>query len=233
MNSSKGTDFSEAELDALNLWRLPDVPKSGGMVGNPSSSIPHLTVNEIESTQKQAYEEAFALGKNEGFQQGFEQGLIEGGKKGYEENLELLNKKADEFAGLMQSLSEPFKTLDEEVEKELVKLAISIANQIIRREIKLDPGQVIAAVREAINVLPLSSQKIMLYLHPEDAGLVRSVLSLDEMSTPWGITEDPLITRGGCKVDTDVSHVNATVENRLAAIIATTLGGERERDKRL
>lgn len=231
MNSSKGTDFSESELDALNLWRLPDVPKSGGMVGNPSSSMPQLTVNEIESMQKQAYEEAFALGKNEGFQQGFEQGQIEGGKKGYEENVGLLNKKADEFVGLMESLSEPFKTLDEEVEKELVKLAISIANQIIRREIKLDPGQVVAAVREAINVLPLSSQKIMLYLHPEDVGLVRSVLSLDEMSTPWGITEDPLITRGGCKVDTDVSHVNATVENRLAAVIATTLGGERERDR--
>jgi flagellar assembly protein FliH len=231
MNSSKGTDFSKSELDALNLWRLPDVPKSGGMVGNPSSSMPHLTVNEIESMQKQAYEEAFALGKNDGFQQGFEQGLIEGGKKGYEDNVVLLNNKAAEFDALMESLAEPFKTLDEEVEKELVKLAIGIANQIIRREIKLDPGQVIAAVREAINVLPLSSQKIMLYLHPEDAGLVRSVLSLDEMSTPWGITEDPLITRGGCKVDTDVSHVNATVENRLAAVIATTLGGERERDR--
>ena len=233
MSSSKGIDFSESELEALNVWRLPDVPKSGEMVGNPSSSMPQLTVNEIESMQKQAYDEAFAQGKDEGFQQGFEQGLKDGANKGYEDNVELLNQKANEFISLMESLSEPFKTLDEEVENELVKLTIAIATQIIRREIKLDPGQVIAAVREAINVLPLSSQKIMLYLHPEDAGLVRSVLSLDEMSTPWGITEDPLITRGGCKVDTDVSHVNATVENRLAAVVATLLGGERERDKHL
>lgn len=233
MSSSKGIDFSESELEALNVWRLPDAPKSGEMVGNPSSSMPQLTVNEIESMQKQAYDEAFAQGKDEGFQQGFEQGLKDGAKKGYEDNVELLNQKANEFISLMESLSEPFKTLDEEVENELVKLTIAIATQIIRREIKLDPGQVIAAVREAINVLPLSSQKIMLYLHPEDAGLVRSVLSLDEMSTPWGITEDPLITRGGCKVDTDVSHVNATVENRLAAVVATLLGGERERDKHL
>ena len=231
MSSSKGIDFSDSELEALNLWRLPDVPKSGEMVGNPSSSMPQMTVNEIESMQNQAYDEAFAQGKNEGYQQGFEQGLKDGAQKGYEDHVEILNKKAEEFAGLMGSLSEPFKILDEEVEKELVKLAISIANQIIRREIKLDPGQVIATVRAAINVLPLSSQKIMLYLHPEDAELVRSVLSLDDMSTPWGITEDPLITRGGCKVDTDVSHVNATVENRLAAVIATTLGGERERDR--
>lgn len=231
MSSSKGTDFSESEMEALNLWRLPNVPKSGGLVGDPSSSMPHLTVNEIETMQSQAYDEGFALGKNEGYQHGFEQGLKDGGQKAYEENVELLNNKAAEFTALMAALTEPFKALDEEVENELVKLAIGIANQIIRREIKLDPGQVIATVREAINILPLSSQKIMLYLHPEDAGLVRSVLALDEMTTPWGITEDPLITRGGCRVDTDVSHVNATIENRLAAVIATTLGGERERDK--
>jgi len=62
--------------------------------------------------------------------------------------------------------------LDEEVEKELILLVTGIATQIIRREIKMDPGQIIAAVREAIKVLPLSSQKISLYLHPEDADLV-------------------------------------------------------------
>jgi len=67
-------------------------------------------------------------------------------------------------------------------------------------------------------------------LHPEDAGLVRSALSLDEMSPPWKIVEDPLITRGGCKVDTEVSHIDATVENRLTAVIATLFGGEREHD---
>jgi flagellar assembly protein FliH len=232
MNSSKNSDFSPSELESLSVWRLPGVPVksgSGGVVEDQNfkpPSMPHLTVTEIEAMQKQAFDEAFVQGKNEGFQQGFE----EGSKKGYEENVELLHQKAAEFIRLMESLSEPFKNLDEEVEKELVKLSIGIASQIIRREIKLDPGQVIAAVREAINILPLSSQKIVLYLHPEDAELVRSVLSVDEMSPSWSVTEDPLITRGGCKVDTDVSHINATVENRLAAVIATTLGGEREHD---
>lgn len=239
MNSSKNSDFSPTELESLSVWRLPYVPvksQQGGMIENQKPhppSMPHLTVTEIEAMQKQAYDEAFSQGKTEGFQQGFDEGFEEGSKKGYEENVELLNTKAAEFSQLMEALSVPFKTLDDEVERELVKLAIGIASQIIRREIKLDPGQVIAAVREAINILPLSSQKVNLYLHPEDAELVRSVLSLDEMSPAWGVIEDPLITRGGCKVDTDVSHVNATVENRLAAVVATILGGERERDRNL
>ncbi len=234
MSLSKRPRFTEAELESLRLWSMPDVsgaePETVELEHEPT---PILTVDEIETMQKQAYDEAFAQGKMHGFQQGFD----EGSKKGYEDNLHLLQAQADELksqgailVSLLESLSEPFKRLDEEVEKELVKLAIAIAAQIIRREIKLDPGQVVATVRETINVLPLASQKINLKLHPEDAEIVRSALALDEMSPSWGIVEDPLITRGGCQVDTEISHVDATVEHRLAAVIATVLGGEREHD---
>ncbi len=241
MNSSKSPGFSVSELASLSAWLLPDISENGAYsedvermesLDTDGDSARILTVDEIEAMQKQAYDEAFAQGKLEGYQQGFDQGLADGSKQAYDENSGSLHKKAAEFASLIESLCDPFKALDEEVERELVKLSIAIATQIIRREIKLDPGQVIASVRAAINVLPLSSQKIQLYLHPEDAELVRSALSLDEMSTAWGVVEDPLITRGGCKVDTDISHVNATVENRLAAVIATLLGGERENDSK-
>ncbi len=242
MSLSKGPGFSSSELASLSTWNLPDISDHTGFSHRAGKSeavnieeeiAPILTVDEIEAMQKQAYDEAFSQGKTEGYQQGFDQGFNEGSKKGYEENVELLQNKTAEFASLIESLNEPFKTLDDEVERELVKLSIGIATQIIRREIKLDPGQVVAAVREAINVLPLSSQKIYLYLHPEDAELVRTALSLDEMSTTWGVIEDPLITRGGCKVDSDVSHIDATVENRLAAVVAALFGGEREEDKKL
>jgi len=233
MNSSKTSGFSPSELASLSVWHMPDVHVKSESVNLAEDKnfepmpISVLTVDEIEAMQKQAYDEAFAQGKKDGYSQGFN----EGSQQGYEKNVQVLQKKATEFVSLLESLSQPFKDLDAEVEKELVKLAMAIATQIIRREIKLDPGQVIAAVREAIKVLPLSSQKIGLYLHPEDAELVRSALSLDEMSPAWGIVEDPLITRCGCKVNTEVSHIDATVENRLAAVIATLFGGEREQDK--
>lgn len=227
MNSSKTSGFSSAELESLSLWHIPDAfeeeaeePVAITVVEDfEPEAMAVLTVDEIEAMQKQAYDEAFVQGKNDGYNQG------------YQENVQALQKQAADFASLLESLSEPFKALDAEVEKELVKLAIAMATQIIRREIKLDPGQIIAVVREAIYVLPLSAQKISVRLHPEDAELVRSTLLLDELHTAWKIIEDPLITRGGCQVDTDVSHVDATLENRLATVIATVLGGEREQDK--
>jgi flagellar assembly protein FliH len=233
MNSSKTAGFSPSELASLSVWRMPDVPLDHGDAAEATNVDPLpmsvLTVDEIEAMQKQAYDEAFAQGKQDGHSEGFNEGL----RQGYEENVQALQKKAAAFTCLLEALSQPFKELDAEVEKELVKLAMAIATQIIRREIKLDPGQIIAAVREAVKALPLSSQKISLHLHPEDAELVRSALSLDEMSSAWRIVEDPLITHGGCKVYTEVSHIDATVENRLAAVIAALFGGEREQDKSL
>ncbi|AEG01334.1 flagellar assembly protein FliH [Methylomonas methanica] len=238
-SSNKVSKFSSAELDALDTWKDLEVfgaPRSENVEVEQATQV--LTVDEIEAMQKQAYDEAFEQGRQQGFEQGskqgFEQGqkqgLEAGHKKGYEESQHLLQKQLAELNLLLESLAEPFKHLDEEVESELVKLVIAIAGQIIRREIKLDPGQIVGVIREAVNVLPLATQKITLNLHPEDADLVRSVLKLDENPPPWRLQDNPLITRGGCTVETDISTVDATLENRLSAVIATLLGGERQRD---
>lgn len=238
MSLYKGQSFSQEELEALDLWDATeqfDKNSLSALQGvKARSDKATLTVEEIESMQKQAYDEAFALGKKEGYEEGlkkgFDQGMTDGLKKGYEENLELIRTQAAEFISLMESLSEPFKELDDKVEKELVNLVIGIANQMIRREIKIDPGQIIAVIREAVNALPLAAQKLTLHMHPEDAELLRSTLVLDDISPPWEIIEEPLITRGGCKVETETSNIDTTVENRLGAIVANLLGGEREED---
>lgn len=239
MNSFKGGKFSEAELEALESWKGPEnfgAPRSEPVEIQQATQI--LTVDEIEAMQKQAYDEAFEQGRQQGFEQGLKQGYEQGHEKGletghakgYEESQHLLQKQLSELNQLMQSLAEPFKNLDAEVENELVKLVIAIAGQLIRREIKLDPGQIVAVIREAVNVLPLATQKITLNLHPEDAELVRSILKLDENPPPWRLQDNPLITRGGCKVETEVSAVDASLENRMAAVIASVLGGDRQQD---
>ncbi|MDD2760058.1 MAG: FliH/SctL family protein [Methylomonas sp.] len=42
--------------------------------------------------------------------------------------------------------------------------------------------------------------------------------------------DNPLITRGGCTVETEVSTVDATLEKRLSEVIALMLGDERQQD---
>ena len=196
--------ISVDSLSAYERWELPLVE---GALGNPGA----MTAKQVESIQKQAYDEGFAQGRSDGLKQ--------------------MQQQALRFEQLMQALQTPFADLDQQVEQELVRLAVAVARQLVRREIKTDPGAVVAVVREAMGQLPVSAQQINLHLHPEDAALVRTALSLNEEDRRWRIVEDPVLARGDCRILTETSRIDATVEARLTAIIATMLGGERRDDR--
>jgi len=231
---SSSNRFTEDELEALLPWRLPDVGAeqiSDNIIEEEVDEAPVITVEEIATLQRQAFEEAEQQGRDNGYQEGRQKGHDEGYKTGYdtgyEEGMAKVKQDGRQIQQLLGLLSEPLKELDEQIEQELVTLAMQVARHLVRREIKAEPGQVLAVVREAIAALPSSSRKVYFYLHPDDAELVRSAFSIDKASASWEITEDPTLTRGGCRVNTDVSRIDATVEKRLAEVIAHGWGDER------
>ena len=205
--------ISGGELEDCQAWIAPSV--AGGPAQAEEQGNGMLTAKQLEQVQKQAYDEAYAKGLEEG---------LRAGEAAVQQQVNRLEQ-------LMNALGNPFAELDEQVEEELVKLAIAIVRQLVRREIRTDPGQVIAVVREAVAALPVSSRSIRLHLHPEDAVLVREAFSLSESEKNWQIVDDPVLTRGGCKVVTESSQVDASLETRLAQIIASVFGGERAEDE--
>ena len=164
--------------------------------------------------------------EQEAFDQGFNQGYTEGMKQAQKDSSDNIRY----LQSLINALATPLRELDKQVVDELVDLSMAVARQIIRRELKTSPGEIVAVVKEAINLLPVSESDVNLELHPEDAALVRNALLPSDTDTPWQITEDPLLSRGGCRVSTTTSRIDATVENRINAAIAAVLGGEREVD---
>ncbi|MGH8672659.1 MAG: FliH/SctL family protein, partial [Burkholderiales bacterium] len=80
---------------------------------------------------------------------------------------------------------------------------------------------VLPLVREVLNALPQTIKHPTLILHPEDAALVRSNMGAEVMSTagghgqaPWRIVEDAKMRRGGCRVETTDSEIDASIQNR-------------------
>ncbi len=201
---------------AYERWELPDVGEQrSNKIG---SRLP--TAAEIESIQKQAYTE----GHDRGYRDGHEKGLAKGETD--------VRQKAETFQELIQTLDTPLDELDEQVIEQTAQLAMAVARQIIRRELHADPGQVVAVVRDALKALPGMARKIRVSLHPDDAVLVREVLSLhdDDDSQTWRMIEDPLLDRGGCKINSENSTIDASVEMRLQRVITGIMGGERARD---
>ncbi len=158
--------------------------------------------------------------------QGYKEGHAEGFKQARQE-VEICVKK---LKGLMDALASPLEQLADDIEDELVKLSIAIAKQIVRRELKTEPGQVIGVVKEALSVLPSAGQSIRLHLHPEDAKLIEETMLANANEGKWVVIDNPVIQRGGCRIETESSNVDATIESRVAAIAARIMGGERTND---
>jgi flagellar assembly protein FliH len=214
------------DLPDLEQWRMPDMADSGSRVPQPrqeEAPAPRpYTAAELEQVQQAARKEGFAKGHEEGMAKGYKEGLQRAQNE--------VGQRVKRLEALVNALSRPLEDLDERVTDGVVNLAMVVARHVVRRELKTDPSQVIAIVREALGLLPVATPRVQLYLHPEDAALVREVLQVNETDAQWRIVEEPTIGRGGCRVVSESSQIDATVEARVAAVVAQVLGEERERE---
>jgi len=215
--------ISGGGAEQVQQWCPPSMEQPGAGHPVPEGQGSLLTADQLEQLQKEAYQEGFEQGKKEGFEYGHKEALSEG--------REQIRESVQHFESLLETLDSPLRQLDDQVERELVDLVIAMVRQLVRREIKSDPGQIIGVVRESLAILPVSSRHIRVLLHPEDASLVREIFDLNDADLGWKIVEDPVLTRGGCRIQTETSQVDASLESRLAAVIAPLLGGERGQDQ--
>ncbi|VAW77409.1 hypothetical protein MNBD_GAMMA15-2056 [hydrothermal vent metagenome] len=196
------------DLQDCEAWHVPEV-------GAGSRETRPMTARQLEEIHEQA--------RQEGLERGIKEGREQGARE-FAEHIQSLKQ-------LVATLDKPLEELDESIEQQLAQLSMIVARQLVRRELKTEPEQVIGVVRDALTALPLAARNVRLSLHPDDAVLVNKALSLQEGEASIHIVEDPVQTRGGCRVLTDSSQIDATVESRLNAIIAKTLGGLRSSDE--
>ena len=198
----------------VEKWRAPVMDADPSRVvryrEQHEASIP--TANDIEQWRAQAEEE------------GYQQGLVRAQQETRELQQQLLH--------LIDFFEHPLQALNEDIEHQLTQLAVTLAQQLVRRELKVEPGEIIGLIRDSVQLLPGMQRNISIVLHPEDAQMVRNALSIETSDEEhnWKLVEDPMITRGGCEINAPPSAINVTLENRLSELAASVLGDEREQD---
>ena len=216
MNTSK-IDNDDAE--DVERWQVPLLSSMDASSDVSIAESKPVTAKQIENIQKEAYKEAYDVGHKKGFEAGDAKALEQ-----HHANIHALEN-------IVSNLSQPLKVLDGDVEDQLLNLVVLITKQIIRRELKIDQGQIVSVIREAVSLLPLVSRNIDVRIHPEDLNLVMNKLSQESKENQTiKFTADPSLNRGDCYVITESSQINASIESRLNAIIANMLGSERDED---
>jgi flagellar assembly protein FliH len=147
----------------------------------------------------------------------YQQAREDGTKAGYKEGQAKARDEATRLGRAATKLEAALQELDSGVADELLALSLELARLVVRSEISARPEAVLAVVHEALGQLP--HQHAAIYLHPDDASLVRSYIGEQLAHAGHRIHEDVKLGRGDCVLDAGGSHLDAALATRWRRIL--------------
>ncbi|MBK6631494.1 MAG: flagellar assembly protein FliH [Betaproteobacteria bacterium] len=188
------------KLTAWQRWELGSFDqKKAAPNGMPKAAVAGSlpTASDVERIHNDAHKQGYAAG--------------------YEEGTARVRIEALRLHTLVGQLDAALGEFDQQVTEELLRLSLEIARQVVRQTIAAKPTMILDVVREALTQLP--HQHAAIYLHPEDASLVRSYLGDQLAHLGHRIFEETGLARGGLRMEAGGSHLDASVATRWRRII--------------
>lgn len=236
--------------DDIKAWDLPFVEdsnqqrdsrttnafnrKSDWKYEPPEEEIEVLppTAEDIEAIRAAAHAEGFSQGQQEGQEQGYAEGLAKGQEEGLAKGLEegttqglatgeeQIQQHLADWTSLLDSLQNPVASVNQELEKELVLLAVSLAKGVIRSEVKTNSDLIFQALSEGLKALPIQEKHYQIRLHPNDIELINNHFSEEEITKHrWDLVEAAEVSAGGCEIITQSNAVDVSIERRVKDVI--------------
>ena len=207
------------QLTAYQRWELGSI-NSGSLAADsvesesgppptttdpePVLSVALPTAEDLERIQQEAWQEGHSLGYEAGYQEGKKAGEVH----------------AQRLRQLAAALQVETLRQDEAIAREVLELALHVAQQMLRATIKANPESILAVIREALQSLPTLAGHYKVMVHPDDVGIVREWLSSEHGHLSWKVLEDPKMAPGGFRFEGAHNELDATLETRWREIAA-------------
>jgi flagellar assembly protein FliH len=187
--------ITKDQVNALKRW-TPDSFEAPHRVMMPGQ-LP--TAERVEQIYQQATEQGYQAGYTLGFAAARDQG--------------------ERMAALVTDLRNEFTELDQAVAQDLLQLALAIANQVLTTALAVKPELIVPLIREAVQGLAHSGAPASLTLNPHDAELVRETMGEYLQHGGVKVIEDKALARGGCRLHSAGSTIDAAVETRWKRVV--------------
>jgi len=124
---------------------------------------------------------------------------------------------------LAHSLKEEEQKLLKQVEPEMIKLAVAVAEKIVGREIAVDREIVKRCVAQAVEKI-VEREKLIVYVNPADLAVVLEfktdlVEMFDGIKNIEVVESENGVSPGGCTVETDFVKANGQIEAQVEEIL--------------
>ena len=117
-------------------------------------------------------------------------------------------------------------------EEDVVKLALAVAERLVRREVAAGPEVTASIVRSVLQEMPAASAgRVVVRLHPDEHRLLarawgaRRPGDLGPVQIEW--VADPGVEPGGCFIETEMGTIDAGLETRLTEVASGLLDAMR------
>lgn len=255
MNKKPTNIIKATEEDDLDIWSLPKVQteltteqesqtnalgqKENWQYEPPEEDIiapEPLTAEDIEAIRQAAHEEGFTQGKEEGFTTGYEegkaqgltdgkaQGLTEGTAKGMEEGKDAIDSLSEKWSSLIEQLNKPLASVEKNIEDQLLNLVVQLTEAVVLQEAKINPDILIAAIAAGIKTLPSNEENTQIYLHPDDIKHVEQQFGEHHIKeSGWKLLPAPQLTPGSCQIENSTSNIDLQMKSRLKQVLESFL----------
>jgi len=171
-------------------------------ISAPSAPAAPKPAAEPAGNSAKKLEEAYARGRQEGLAMAEER---------LESTIQSLTQAMEDISRLRQSLAQSGP-------QDMLRLVMAVAEQVIRRQVEVDPNVLLDIIKNALQA-SVRADSYRIRINPADLETVTkqkplflaSISGLKNLS----IETDPSISPGGCRVDSELGDVDATIESQL------------------
>jgi flagellar assembly protein FliH len=194
------------ELSSFAAWALGDISTSGA-ANSPrrreaDKAVP-VDPAELAAQQLRA-------ARQSGYQDGYRDGLV--ALDGFKQSFAA--QTTTQVGALVTAIGEQLDALQQDMAKCLAATATQLARRIVRSELTARPECVALVAEQAIETLLQSARHIVVRLHPDDHALVEAGAAEAIAARGGRLVDDASISRGGCRIDSDIGSVDATIDER-------------------
>jgi flagellar assembly protein FliH len=145
----------------------------------------------------------------------YKRGYSDGYHQAEQDAQTLINARTSQLEPILKSVCAEVNRLKGENANLILKLAMALAEQIVRAEIKTNATAILPVIQESMLLISDSVARINLYVHPDDAAVVRH--ETEGENSRITIIEDRAIAPGGCRIITSQGDIDATLMSRTNA----------------
>jgi flagellar assembly protein FliH len=204
-------EFLETKDRNISAFKLSDlVASQAGIAERERNALEeraeHIALSKVKEIQEPAYQEAYALGLEEGRKSAFEKA-----------SGEISNRiqKIDELVIGLSKIKNEMLSLNE---GQLIKTVYHLAVQIARFEIKEHDDRILGVLKQAVEHAQ-SQETVTVKLSKEDFEFLHAIKDFNKREFEFmkKIKFDPQaeIKSGGCIVETNFGTIDATLDERI------------------